>query len=121
MRNRILKETCCLLLAVSLSGSTPTVTAMSPDEPARAASAGQPERNPESSTPPWKRQLSGESAARIEKLDQQIARLRGEGKFAEAAGSAKRSPRPAARRWAPRTGRQPTPSERRPTCGALPR
>src|SRR5262245_47480871 len=49
-----------------------------------AAAVAQPGRKPESSNPPWKRPLSGEAAARVAKLEQQINQRRGEGRFAEA-------------------------------------
>jgi hypothetical protein len=46
--------------------------------------AAQPDRGPSQDLPPWKRQLSGEAASQVEKLEQQIAQLQKEGKFAEA-------------------------------------
>jgi CHAT domain-containing protein/tetratricopeptide (TPR) repeat protein len=46
--------------------------------------AAQPDRGPNQDIPPWKRPLSGEAAARVAKLEQQIAQLQKEGKFAEA-------------------------------------
>jgi tetratricopeptide (TPR) repeat protein len=46
--------------------------------------AAQPDRGPGQDIPPWKRQLSGEAAARVAKLDQRIAQLKKEGQFAEA-------------------------------------
>jgi tetratricopeptide (TPR) repeat protein len=51
--------------------------------------AGQPGRQPESSIPPWKRPLSGDTAAQVVKLESQIAQLRREGRFAEAIGPAR--------------------------------
>src|SRR5262249_52006511 len=47
-------------------------------------SAAQPDRGPAQDIPPWKRPLSGEAAARVAKLEQQIAQLRRAGRFAEA-------------------------------------
>jgi tetratricopeptide (TPR) repeat protein len=44
----------------------------------------QPDRGPGQGLPAWKRQLTGEAAAQVAKLDQRIAQLRKEGKFAEA-------------------------------------
>ena len=44
----------------------------------------QPDRGPDQDIPPWKRQLSGEAAVRVAQLEQQIAQLRREGRFAEA-------------------------------------
>src|SRR5262245_48725345 len=38
----------------------------------------QPDRGPGQDIPPWKRQLSGEAAARVSKLEQQIAKLQKE-------------------------------------------
>jgi CHAT domain-containing protein/tetratricopeptide (TPR) repeat protein len=52
--------------------------------PLTAAAAAQPERSPIPTTPPWKRPLSGEAASRVAKLEQQIAQLQREGRFAEA-------------------------------------
>jgi CHAT domain-containing protein/tetratricopeptide (TPR) repeat protein len=46
--------------------------------------AAQPDRRPDQDIPPWKRQLSGEAAARVAKLEQQIAQLGRAGRFAEA-------------------------------------
>jgi hypothetical protein len=46
--------------------------------------AAQPDRGPGQDIPPWKRQLTSEAAARVAQLDQQIARLRRAGQFAEA-------------------------------------
>ena len=46
--------------------------------------AAQPDRGPDRDIPPWKRQLSGEAAAQVAQLQQQIAQLRREGRFAEA-------------------------------------
>ena len=37
-----------------------------------AAAVARSERKPESSIPPWKRQLNGEAAVRVEKLEQRI-------------------------------------------------
>jgi CHAT domain-containing protein len=51
--------------------------------------AAQPDPRPAQDIPPWKRQLSGEAAAQVAKLEQQIARLQKEGKFAEAIGPAR--------------------------------
>jgi tetratricopeptide (TPR) repeat protein len=45
---------------------------------------GQPERSPVPTISPWKRQLDGEAAARVAKLEGQIAQFRREGRFAEA-------------------------------------
>ena len=44
----------------------------------------QPARGPDQDIPPWKRPLSGEAAAQVEKLEQRIAQLRRAGRFAEA-------------------------------------
>src|SRR5262249_7154766 len=46
--------------------------------------AAQPDRGPDRDIPPWKRPLSGEAAAQVEKLEQQIDQLRRAGPFAEA-------------------------------------
>jgi hypothetical protein len=46
--------------------------------------AAQPDRGPNQDIPPWKRQLSGEAAAQVEKLEQRIAQLRREGRFTDA-------------------------------------
>src|SRR5262245_2424822 len=46
--------------------------------------AAQPDRGPDQDIPPWKRPLSGEAASQVAKLEQQIARLQGAGRFAEA-------------------------------------
>src|SRR5262249_51523876 len=46
--------------------------------------AAQPDRGPDQDIPPWKRPLSGEAAARVAKLEQQIAQLRREGRLGEA-------------------------------------
>jgi hypothetical protein len=46
--------------------------------------AAQPDRGPGPDIPPWKRPLSGEDAAQVAKLEQQIAQLQGAGRFAEA-------------------------------------
>jgi CHAT domain-containing protein/tetratricopeptide (TPR) repeat protein len=46
--------------------------------------AAQPARGPGQDLPPWKRQLTGDAAARVAKLEQQIGQLRREGRFAEA-------------------------------------
>jgi Flp pilus assembly protein TadD len=46
--------------------------------------AAQLDRGPGQDIPPWKRQLSGEAAAQVEKLEQRIAQLQREGRFAEA-------------------------------------
>ena len=57
---------------------------------ARTADAvGQPDRSPVASTPPWKRQLGGDAASRVEKLERQIAQLRRESRFTEAIGPAR--------------------------------
>jgi Tfp pilus assembly protein PilF len=48
----------------------------------------QPDHGPNQDIPPWKRQLSGDAASRVAKLEQQIAQLQKEGKFAEAIGPA---------------------------------
>jgi CHAT domain-containing protein len=45
--------------------------------------AAQPDRGPNQDIPPWKRQLSGEAAARVAKLEQRMDQLRREGRFAE--------------------------------------
>jgi Flp pilus assembly protein TadD len=44
----------------------------------------QPARGPGQEIPPWKRQLSGEAAAQVAKLEQQIAQFRRGGRFTEA-------------------------------------
>jgi CHAT domain-containing protein len=44
----------------------------------------QPDRGPGQGLPPWKRQLTGEAATQVQKLEQQIAQLHKEGKFTEA-------------------------------------
>jgi len=49
-----------------------------------AAAAAQPDHGPTQDSPPWKRQLSSEAASRVSKLEQQIAQLEKEGKFAQA-------------------------------------
>ena len=46
--------------------------------------AAQPDRGPGQDIPPWKRPLSGEAAARVAQLGQEIAQLRRAGRFAEA-------------------------------------
>jgi tetratricopeptide (TPR) repeat protein len=46
--------------------------------------AAELERGPGQDNPPWKRQLGGEAAAQVAKLEQQIAQLRLEGRFTEA-------------------------------------
>src|SRR5262245_3595986 len=51
--------------------------------------AAQPDRGPGRDIPPWKRPLSGEAAARVAKLEQQIDQLRKEGRFAEAIAPAR--------------------------------
>src|SRR5690349_6545827 len=48
-----------------------------------ADAAAQPPK-PVASIPPWKRQLSGDAAAQVAKLEQQIARLQRAGRFTEA-------------------------------------
>src|SRR5262249_13132658 len=50
--------------------------------------AAQPDRGPGQDIPPWKRPLSGEAASQVEKLEQRIAQLQREGRFAEAIGPA---------------------------------
>src|SRR6516164_161188 len=47
-------------------------------------SAGQPAPSQPPPIPPWKRQLTGEAAALVHKLEQQISQLQKEGKIAEA-------------------------------------
>src|SRR6516162_7344138 len=49
----------------------------------------QPDRGPGQGLPPWKRPLTGEAAAQVQKLEQQIAQLQKEGKFAEAIAPAR--------------------------------
>src|SRR4051812_20209036 len=49
-----------------------------------ADAIAQPQPSQPSSTPPGKRPLSGEAAARVAKLEQQIAQLQREGQFANA-------------------------------------
>ena len=49
----------------------------------------QPDRGPGQGLPPWKRPLSGEAAARVAQLEQQIAQLRRAGLFAEAIAPAR--------------------------------
>src|SRR6516165_2065757 len=49
----------------------------------------QPDRGLGQDIPPWKRQLSGDAASQVEKLEQRIAQLQKEGKFAEAIGPAR--------------------------------
>jgi tetratricopeptide (TPR) repeat protein len=45
--------------------------------------AAQPARGPNQDIPPWKRQLSGDAASRVAKLEPQIAQLQREGRFAQ--------------------------------------
>ena len=54
------------------------------------AAVAQSERKPESSIPPWKRQLNGEAAARVEKLEQRITQLYKQGQFAALRASVRR-------------------------------
>jgi tetratricopeptide (TPR) repeat protein len=51
--------------------------------------AAQPDRGPGQDIPAWKRPLSGEAAAQVEKLEQQIDQLRRAGRFAEAIAPAR--------------------------------
>jgi tetratricopeptide (TPR) repeat protein len=67
-----------LILIMCAAGLTPGTAASGQSNPGQL-----------SSTPPWKRQLTGADAARVEKLGQQIARFRHEGRFADAIGPAR--------------------------------
>jgi CHAT domain-containing protein/Tfp pilus assembly protein PilF len=84
MRSRRVEQPFYLFWAISLSGSTLGLGVKSAVVPAQAGAAAQVERKPEPGTPPWKRQLSGEAASRVAKLEQQIAQLKREGRFGEA-------------------------------------
>ena len=53
------------------------------------AAFGQPNPGQTSSTPPWKRQLSGEAASRVQELEHQIAQLQSEGRFSDAIAPAR--------------------------------
>jgi hypothetical protein len=54
-----------------------------------STAAAQPDRRPSQGIPPWKRPLTGDAASQVAKLEQRIAQLRQEGKFAEAIGPAR--------------------------------
>jgi Tfp pilus assembly protein PilF len=53
------------------------------------AASGQSSSGQPASTPPWKRQLIGEDASRVEKLEKQIEQLKRDGRFSDAIGPAR--------------------------------
>jgi Flp pilus assembly protein TadD len=62
-----------LILVMCAAGLTPG-----------SAASGQSNSGQTASTPPWKRQLIGEDAARVEKLEKQIDQLKRDGRFSDA-------------------------------------
>ena len=53
------------------------------------ATVGRSEPGQAPAIPPWKRQLAGEEASRVEKMEKEVDQLRREGRFAEAIGPAR--------------------------------